>query len=282
MKFIPALILLLTLFSCKNEPQDKLEMEAIASLESEIEQLKFENVQKDSMINSALRFYKEIEANLQNIGVRQGALKASVEDPESTFRDKEWMIQEIQQINFLRVQNQKSIKQLKAQLEKSGVEISELQELIRGLVEDVEVKEEQLLVLREELDRSNQELARLFDAFQEKEFELQTVEEEMNKVFYVYGTESELVENGVLDKKNGFLGIGKKVEIKKNTNLKYFTEKDLRDFNDLTIMGEDARIITPHDTDAYSMETDSKKAKLKIVNPRSFWKLSKILVVVVK
>lgn len=281
MKHLFLLFILLNLAGCQKAPQDTLEAEAIASLQSEVEQLKFENEQKDSLINDALRFYAEIEANLDNIDVRQRALKEKSADSELMNSDKSWVIQEIQQINFLREENKKKVSALQKQLKDSDLEVTELQNLIRSIMEDVQVKDEQLMELREELDRSNQELARLFDAYQEQEFRMQEVQSEMNKVYYVYGTEKELTENGVVDKKNGFLGIGKQIELKDKMNMSYLTEADLQELTKINIVGKKPRIITPHDSESYETSSSSNKMSLQIVNPRTFWKLSKVLIVVV-
>ena len=141
-------------------------MEAISSLESEIEQLKFESGQKDSMINQALRFYKKrLKRIYKNIDVRQGALRANSENSENVFQEKDWIIQEVEQNStFYRMSRikKKHCRSEKKDLKNSGLEMAELQNLVRKLVEDIEVRDEQLLVLRQELDNTNKELGKAF------------------------------------------------------------------------------------------------------------------------
>ena len=270
-------LLLLVFVACKQEPQGNNDDLTVSSLEAQLESLNRENQRKDSMISEALRFYQEIERNLESIDVRQRNLSESNSEG-SQFADKEWIINEIKQINHLREQNQRKVKQLQKDLKSSGVEVAELQELIRKLMEDVQSRDEQLAVVKEELERSNAELARLFDAYQEQEFDLQVAQEDANRVFYVYGTEKELVDNGVLDKKNGFIGIGKKIEMREDLNLDYLSEIDVRDTDNIQITGKNPKIMTTHPANAYHWEGQN----LVIDQPTSFWKLSKVLVVVVK
>jgi hypothetical protein len=282
MKLVFAFALLLFVSSCKQESGDSSKFEAIAALQSEVEQLNLENKLKDSMLNESLRFYSEIQVNLDNIDIRQDGIKRKTSNSEEIGENREWVVQEIQQINYLREENQKKVKKLQEQLNKSGIEVEELQNLIRKIMEDVQVKDEQIAVLREELDRSNKELGRLFDAYQTQEYELQLVKEEVNKAYYVYGSEKELSENGVISKKNGFIGIGKQIELESDMNMDYLTEVDLRDANKIKILGRKVRIITPHQASSFHLKEGNGQAEIIIDNPLAFWKVSKILIVVVK
>ena len=68
----------------------------------------------------------------------------------------------------------------------------------------------------------------------------------MNTVYYSYGTENELKENRVIEKKNGFMGIGKKTALKDELNDKYFTRLDATKNSTIKIFGDDMHFITYH------------------------------------
>ena len=123
--------------------------------------------------------------------------------------------------------------------------------------------------------------ARLFDAYQEKAVLVDELTEEINTVYYSYGTEEELVKNKVIDRKNGFIGIGKSIKLMDNFNQKYFAKIDLTEEKELFIEGSELKFITDHPSSSYSLSPSGKNTKIKISNPREFWKVSRYLVIVV-
>ncbi|MCT4562216.1 MAG: hypothetical protein N4A41_12665 [Crocinitomicaceae bacterium] len=272
----------LFLISCKQEAADVSGAEDVASLKSEIEQLKLESSLKDSAINESLLFFNEIKSNLEAINVKKEGLQRMSNNPESANYDKEWMLEEIKHINYLREENAKKVGQLQNQLKEKGVNISELSKLIASLQEDIKARDGEIAVLQDQLAQKDIAYAQLFDAYQVKEFDLDAAIYDLNKAYYVYGSEKELVDNGVLEKKNGFLGIGKKVSMNKDLNDQYFTEIDLRNKKEINIIGSKPKIISVHPLDSYSLQMSGGSNKLVIKNPSEFWKVSKYLVVCVQ
>lgn len=272
----------LFLISCKHEPANVSEVENIAALKSEIEQLKLEGSLKDSAINESLLFFNEIKSNLEAINVKKEGLQRMSNNPEASNFDKQWMLEEIKHINFLREENAKKVGQLQNQLKEKGVNISELSKLIATLQDDIAQRDSEIAQLQEILGQKDIAYSQLFDAYQVKEFDLETAVYDLNKAYYVYGSEKELVENGVLEKKNGFLGMGKKVTMNKNMNDGYFTEIDLRNKKEITIIGDKPKMVSIHPIDSYSLQVNGGSSKLVIKNPGEFWKITKYLVVSVQ
>ena len=149
------------------------------------------------------------------------------------------------------------------------------------MVQNIQIKDEQISVLQGELGSMDKAYAKLFDAYQEKSEMVDELKETLNTAFYSYGTESELVKNQVIERKNGFIGIGKKIYLSENFNEKYFAKIDLTEEKELFIEGSDVKFITDHPSKSYTLVPVGKNTKIKISNPREFWKVSNYLVVVV-
>ncbi len=190
-------------------------------------------------------------------------------------------MEEIRRINFLREENARKVKQLNEEVKKSGLKIRELEIMIESLLKDIQWKDEQIGLLQSELDNLDHEYSKLFDAYQEQAIQVDRLTEEMNRVHYAYGTEKELSQNGVIEKKNGFIGIGKQVSLRDNFNDKYFTAIDASRAKELTIQGTGLRFITDHPTKSYQLESNGSRTKIRITDASEFWKVSKYLVIVV-
>lgn len=284
-KFLSLLLLAsIVLVSCKedtnNASSNGEDIDAV-ELQNRINQLELDNQLKDSVINESLIFFNEIQSNLEAIGIRRREIQDLTSNPEFAPDDKQWVLEQIRQINFMREDNARKIKQLNDELSKNKFKIESLQTMIDGLMKDIEWKDEQISLLQSELDQLDGEYSKLFEAYQEKAIEVDRLTSEINTAYYAYGSESELSSNGVVEKKNGFIGIGKKVELKDEFNDDYFTKINAKTKKVITMDGERARFITVHPTGSYKLTSANGKTTLTITDATEFWKISKYLVVVV-
>lgn len=284
-KFLSLLLLAsIVLVSCKedtnNASSNGEDIDAV-ELQNRINQLELDNQLKDSVINESLIFFNEIQSNLEAIGIRRREIQDLTSNPEFAPDDKQWVLEQIRQINFMREDNARKIKQLNDELSKNKFKIESLQTMIDGLMKDIEWKDEQISLLQSELDQLDGEYSKLFEAYQEKAIEVDRLTSEINTAYYAYGSESELSSNGVVEKKNGFIGIGKKVELKDEFNDDYFTKINAKTKKIITMDGERARFITVHPTGSYKLTSANGKTTLTITDATEFWKISKYLVVVV-
>jgi phage shock protein A len=110
---------------------------------------------------------------------------------------------------------------------------------------------------------------------------------EANKVYYVIGKEDDLVKKGILNKKGGFLGMGKTLTPARSLKESDFTQLDR--MRDSTISFPDANakytIVSRQPTQYLAVEPDKNneiREGLKISSPEGFWATSKFLIVVQK
>ncbi len=276
----------LLIFACNTEAEtndnaDAVSGEELARLRSENRELQNKLSEKDSVLNESIMLFNEIEENLARINLKEDEIRFRSNDVELAEDGKQWILQEIQNINYLREANQKKVRELNGQLENKNLEIAEFKTLIDNLMNKIEVQEEEIELLRVELSNLDKEYVELLEAYQEQSQIAAETIRELNTVYYAYGSESELIENGVIVKEGGFIGIGKKTELKGDLNDDYFTKIDLTREDEIEVVGKKVKFITDHPSSAYNITSNGQNHTIKIMDPKSFWKVSKYLVVVV-
>ena len=273
-------------FACNTSEGDTTsdsngESEELAKLRSENRELKNKLEVKDSVINESFMLFNEIEQNLAMIDLKEDEIRFRTNDIELEEDGKQWVLQEIQNINYLREANQKKVKELNKTLEDKNLEIAEFKILINNLMNKIEVQEEEIEMLRVELADLDREYVELLEAYQEQTELTAEVLQELNTVFYVFGSTDELIANGVLVKEGGFLGIAKKNALKSDFNEDYFTQISKSGTNSIDVFGKEVNFITDHPSTSYTIKSEGEKHTIKINDQQSFWKVSKYLVVVV-
>lgn len=253
----------------------------VTDLQNKVRQLELDNAMKDSVINESLAFFNEIKSNLEAIGIRKDEIRELSANPELSNNDKQWILEEIRHINYLREENANNLQRMQKQMKESGLKIKELEVMIESLMKDIQWKDEQISLLQQELHNLDHEYSALFDAYQQQAVQLDQVTDELNSVYYAYGTEKELGDNGVIEKKNGFMGIGRKMTLKDDFNEKYFTRIDATKKKSIMIEGSDIRFITYHPKSSYTLTQEGNMTRVSITDASEFWKLSKYLVVIV-
>jgi len=281
-KILSVFIVLFIIFSCKQETPNSGESSGgNTDLENKIKQLELDNAMKDSVINESLAFFNEIQSNLEAIGIRKDEIRAISDNKEVSVDDKKWILEEIQHINYLREENTGKVRQMQDQMKKNGLKIKELEVMIESLLKDIQWKDEQISLLQNELDNLDKEYSVLFDAYQEQAVKLDQVTDEMNTVYYAYGSSKELQENKIIERKNGFLGMGKKTELTSNMNDSYFTKINAKKKTKINIEGKNLQLITYHPRSSYKLEENGVRTTIVILDASQFWKISKYLVVVI-
>lgn len=284
MKYYILFFVALLVISCNDtEPtlssdQGEVDSTEIIQLRNQINQLKLENSMKDSVLNESISYFNEIQENLAKINIKQEQIRIKSSNPEITSEDKEWVLQEIQNINFLREENAKKVRNLQGKIKEQTLKISELENMIDRLVLQIQSRDEQIESLQMALADLDIEYSELFDQYQEQVELALDVMKELNTVHYAYGTLDELVENKVLVREGGFIGIGKKTNIAEDLNKSYFQKLDKNKTKEIKIVGNKPQIITDHPASSYKWKGNT----LVIKNPEAFWRISNYLVVTVK
>lgn len=261
-----------------DKSKDNAKKTEIVKLRNKVEQLKLEKNRNDSTLNEMISFFNEVQSNLARISVKEDEIRVRSTNPEISNDDQEWILQEIQNINFLRKQNAKTVGVLRKKLSNKDVKITELQNMIDRLVKQIKSKDEQIDALQTQLSDLNMEYSKLFDDYQEQVELAYDVMKEMNTVYFAYGTMKELTENNVVVQEGGFIGIGRDTRVAEVLNQKYFKKLDKTKVKQLKVVGKKPELITDHPISSYKWDGNT----LIILDSDKFWRVSNYLVIEVK
>lgn len=285
-------VCLLALIGCKEEEkkqevQTPVVVEGNDSLQAIIDQ-------REKEINDLMSVFNEIQEGFRQINEAEKriTLAKSGEGVDKVARIK----QDMQFIQKQMKDNKLMIEKLRAQLSESslnnqrGEEIRKtLENTIAALQNQMEDKNQQLAELRAQLNAKDVRISELDntvttlnkdveDLKTEAAQKQQTINEQdkqMHIAYYVYGTKSELKEQGIITKKGEVL--------EKTYNKNYFTKIDYRYQKEIKLFSKSAKFLTSHPQASYQLERDAKNEYvIRITNPDLFWSTSKYLVVLVK
>ena len=145
-KFLFIAMCLLALASCKDNGNTR----QTADLSSRIDSLNRVNVQKDNEINDMLETLNTIEDGFRAINEAQGrvTIERRGEGTDAAQRIRENM----QFINETMTQNKELINKLRLRLRDSNTASEQLRKTLENLTAQLEEKESELAVLRQELE----------------------------------------------------------------------------------------------------------------------------------
>lgn len=242
---------------------------------------------KDSLINAVFEDINSISENLALIKTRENLISMAGE-AEGGHRPVEQINKDIAAIDRLLQENRKKIASLQrtaAQLRKANLRIDGLEKMIRDMGAQLAEKKDEIVQLRENLNRMGAEVETLTEqvAVQSAQVEnLSTekveLENQLNTVYYIVGPEKELRDAQIINKQ-GF--IGRTLTVNKTSNLASFTKADSRLLSEIPVGQKKVSVVTAQPEDSYELVTDGDKVvtKLLITDPVRFWEASKILIV---
>ncbi len=243
--------------------------------------------QKEQLIKAVFDDINAISDNLSLIKKRENMI-AVADAPEGGARPVEQINKDIEAIDRLLQDNNKKLSSLKryaAQLRKANLKIDGLEKMIASLNSDVENKRTEIESLRKEMSEKDDELKFLNEQVPILETEVENLhvakeelENKLNTVYYIVGTEKELCGAQIVNKE-GF--IGRSLKMGRNTSVDSFTKADSRMLNEIPIGHKKVTVVSSHPSDSYKLITNDKKVVIKLVieNPEKFWESSKKLVV---
>ncbi|CAG5086319.1 Cbp1 family collagen-binding glycoprotein adhesin [Parvicella tangerina] len=279
------------LFSCQQETENPTETpgENNTINNKELNDLKAENLDlkhqiavKDSMYNYYAAYMNDIRTNLDLIQGKQKNLFDKTANPEMLSATDPNIVEDIQELGKLLNDNQAKIAKLKAEIKNNNTQMNAFEEMIISLSEEVEMKNMEIYQLQQEMENMDAAFGELFEAFKEKSETLESTTNELNTAFFAYGTKKELIENNVITTEGGFIGIGKNKELADDFNQDYFTEVNIMDLSEISLGFDKVELITTHPSGSYAFKGDDQITKLVINDPKTFWSVSKYLVMVVK
>lgn len=274
-------IFLFGLFSCKSEPAENGNNQEIARLRNQIRQLELDQSEKDILIDESLLLFSEIQENVARIQNKEQEIRIAASE-SGNENSKDWVLQELKNIQFLREENSRKINTLNKQISGKESQIGQLHEMIVSLQEQIASQEALIEALQISLVNQDSDYSKLLDAYMEQTYIGESQKKELNTAYYVYGTLQELKENNVVVQNKGFIGLGKYSSLRDNFNEDYFTAIHKFEKNNIQIIGNKIKLISDHPSSSYEVVANGTNKTLKIKHPIEFWKISKYLVIQVE
>lgn len=196
-----------------------------------------------------------IQAALAERRMRLAELEASLRDSKN---QNATLMQAIESLKAQIAAQETTIDDLRKQLAAAHIKIDELNKNVEELTTTVET----VTAEKEATQQANEQLT-----------------DELNTVYYVIGTNSELKEHKIIEKK--FLS--KTKVLPDDFQSSYFTKADRRKLIEINTGAKKASVKTTQPQDSYTITSDANGMQvIKITNPDKFWEKSTFLVVEVK
>ncbi len=253
----------------------------ILSLENELSQA---TDYKDSL----MLLMGDIYIGLDSINMQEGMLNNMGAGDNSNRREE--IRNNLNNIRQRLAANKQLLAQMESKLDKSKGENAVLVRTIETMKRQINEQSERISQLEGELTTARGQIEDLNNqvAQTQEEKAAETAEKEkaqaeaiqaaneLNRCYYAIGTNKELKNNGLLEKK--FLSQTK--VLRGNFNESYFTVGDKRTLNTIPCNSNKVKIWTNHPAGSYQLIENANHTKtLKITDPAKFWSLSDHLII---
>ncbi len=245
--------------------------------------------QASTFNDSLLLLMGDIYDGLDSINMQEGLLYTMDKGGEKFDRRAE-VRQNLESIKARLQQNRDLLAQMQAKIDKSTGDNSVMKKTIADLQARIDKQEEKIADLNARLEAANAEILQLNEqvikgnadlqeekaAKEQAQAEAIAAENLANRVYYAIGTNKELKQNGLLEKK--FLGSTK--VLKGDFNENYFTIGDKRNLSVINCGGKKVKIWSNQPKDSYEiLDNANGTQSVKIVNPQAFWERSPYLII---
>ena len=263
--------------------QDKID-----ALTQQVDSLQQVNDMNEQKMNSYFALITEVQSNLRNIKQTELGILDEAQGSEGVNADSKQKIQQDFETIHRAFQDSRSkLDSMENALKKAEGKLPYLRGLVAGLQKDLKASEKTIKDLKAQLDEKNIKIASLdstvasISAIRDSINEvnvanmaaIQQQDEELNTAYYFLANKKTLKEKGLKNLQGATI------------NESLCTKVDIREFKELPLGAKKAVILTNHPTNSYSLVKspgDDKNLILKITNYKTFWSVSKKLVIQVK
>lgn len=277
-------VLGIALIACNNHKKE------LEGMQIKNDSLTAVNVEQGEAVMEFVASFNDIQETLDSIKQLEKMISVSTNQPgaENNVSAKDQIEQDIIAIHSMLRRNKEMVATLRARLKKSEGKTAELGKMISFLGNQIEAKDAEIAKLRDELASMNIKVENLSTQVKDlssenenKNREIENKTNELNAAYYALGSKRELIDNKVITREGGVLGIGKSSTLAKDFNQDYFTKVDIRKLKYIPLNVKKAKIITSHPSDSYRISGAKTADTLFITDPNRFWTSSKHLVIMI-
>jgi len=292
MKRIYYIFFLAMIFSCNSNNEtisenkiiiDSLQSE-LNSKDKELNSLEFDKLNNDSIVNQYALYIQRIKNNINEINNQESIINNAKSKKEFYKADTTNIINAIKIMSEKLIENESMISELNNAVKLEKNKNSQFATRVTELSTEVAKSNREIYFLREELYSLNSSFEAIFNKYNEQNKKISFLNNKLNEIAYVIGTKSELLDNGVLTKSGGLIGLGKSRKLNSDFNTNYFTFSTKQDLKSIVLGYKSVKLMTPHPSESYKISKNTNELidSLLIFNVENFWKNSKFLVLEVK
>ena len=254
------------------------------SKDKELNSLEFDKLNNDSIVNQYALYIQRIKNNINEINNQESIINNAKSKEEFYKADTTNIINAIKIMSEKLIENESMISELNNAVKLEKNKNSQFATRVTELSTEVAKSNREIYFLREELYSLNSSFEAIFNKYNEQNKKISFLNNKLNEIAYVIGTKSELLDNGVLTKSGGLIGLGKIRKLNSDFNTNYFTFSTKQDLKSIVLGYKSVKLMTPHPSDSYKISKNTNELidSLLIFNIENFWKNSKFLVLEVK
>ena len=280
------------IFSCNSNNEtisenkiiiDSLQSE-LNSKDKELNSLEFDKLNNDSIVNQYALYIQRIKNNINEINNQESIINNAKSKKEFYKADTTNIINAIKIMSEKLIENESMISELNNAVKLEKNKNSQFATRVTELSTEVAKSNREIYFLREELYSLNSSFEAIFNKYNEQNKKISFLNNKLNEIAYVIGTKSELLDNGVLTKSGGLIGLGKSRKLNSDFKTNYFTFSTKQDLKSIVLGFKSVKLMTPHPSESYKISKNTNELidSLLIFNVENFWKNSKFLVLEVK
>ena len=261
-------------------------------LQADIDSLNVELAKANSEIENVMGVLNDVQEGFRQINQAENRLSVNSNKENTTANIKEQIKADFAFIQAKMKENRERIAELEARAEGGDKTAAALRRTIKNLKEEMASKEEQIAVLQKELEAKNLHIQNLDTEIAgltndknvliaknaANEQVIANQDKAMHTAWYVIAQKKSLKEQSVLTN----TGIFKKGDVMESANVNKdgFTEIDIRNVSEIPVGAKKATVLSAHPEGSYELVADSEEMLvLKILEPQTFWSVTRYLVV---
>ena len=262
----------------------------VQELRSENDSLRLAKSQIEREVNTYLKTMNDIEQNLDRVKEIEGYLSLQSNSEGIEIDQAERINKNIALVTEIVQKNQAEIDRLNKDLRRSGLKIKELDSSVKRLTLLVEQQNSTIDTLLSQLSQKDALIAQQDASIQglnsdvsalrsENEQRQQTIarqDEALHAAWYVFGTRKELKTQKIIST-DGLVSPTKVLQ--SDFNKDYFVKIDAREVKEIPLYAKRVKMLTNHPKTSYRLELKDGQYTLFITDTKSFWSVSKYLVI---
>ena len=254
-------------------------------LQANIDSLNVELAQANSEIENVMGILNDVQEGFQQINEAEN--RVNVQNAENAPANvKEQINADLAFIQAKMKENRERIAELEARVEKGDKNAAALRRTVKNLKAELAAKEEQIAALQAELEAKNIRIQQL-------DTEVANLTNDKNALTAKNAANEQVIANQDKAMHTAWYVIAKKKSLKAqnilkkgdvmesaNVNKDGFTEIDIRKVVEIPVGAKKATILSAHPEGSYEFVADAEGMQvLKVLDPQTFWSVTRYLVI---